>query len=503
MELYIGLGIGLVLGGLTVFFYSKSKLTNQTVLQNRIKDLESELDLSNVKDIELLEKQARISEELRGIKVRNQSLEEDMELSQNRFSENQKIKASLDAKLESSELQITQLKTSLNSLEERFLAKENSYNKIQRELATTSAEKTAALEKLDTQKEEITALQKKFNLEFEQIASKILEQKTARFTETNKENLKQILSPLNKDIESFKKRVDEVYMKESKERFSLGERVKELQELNQSISQEARNLTNALKGEVKTQGRWGEMILERILEKSGLRKGEEYFLEKQLEDESGRALRSDASDKKMRPDALINYPDNRTVIIDSKVSLNAFTRAMDAEDESLRAAELDGHVNAIKTHILALSKKGYDDYDKALDFVMMFIPSEAAYVAALKHDSNLWEYAYDKRILLLNPTNLITSLKLIEDLWKRERQNENTQAIADRGSKLYDKFVGFVSNLERVGDYMEKAQNSYKDAYSQLSTGNDNLVRQANKLKELGVKTKKSLPKHLTDLDSE
>jgi DNA recombination protein RmuC len=503
MDLYIGLAIGLVLAGLSSYFYIKSKQGNHTLLLQRVKELEEDLDDQSSKDRELLEKQARISEELRLVKVRNLTLEENLKDFQTRFTENQNTKASLIAKLESSVLQTGQLKESLKLLEGRFLTKEESYNKIQRELATLSAEKNAALEKLDTQKQEIEGLQKKFNLEFEQIASKILEQKTARFTETNKENLKQILSPLNKDIESFKKRVDEVYMKESQERFSLGERVKELQELNQSISQEARNLTNALKGEVKTQGRWGEMILERILEKSGLRKGEEYFLEKQLEDESGKALRSDASDKKMRPDALINYPDNRTVIIDSKVSLNAFTRAMDAEEEAARTSELDDHVNAIKTHILALSKKGYDDYDKALDFVMMFIPSEAAYVAALKHDSNLWEYAYDKRILLLNPTNLITSLKLIEDLWKRERQNENTQAIADRGSKLYDKFVGFVSNLDRVGDYMEKAQNSYKDAYSQLSTGNDNLVRQANKLKELGVKTKKSLPNHLLDIDSE
>jgi DNA recombination protein RmuC len=503
MDLYIGLAIGLVLAGLSSYFYIKSKQGNHTLLLQKVKELEEDLDDQSSKDRELLEKQARISEELRLVKVRNLTLEENLKDFQTRFTENQNTKASLIAKLESSVLQTGQLKESLKLLEGRFLTKEESYNKIQRELATLSAEKNAALEKLDTQKQEIEGLQKKFNLEFEQIASKILEQKTARFTETNKENLKQILSPLNKDIESFKKRVDEVYMKESQERFSLGERVKELQELNQSISQEARNLTNALKGEVKTQGRWGEMILERILEKSGLRKGEEYFLEKQLEDESGKALRSDASDKKMRPDALINYPDNRTVIIDSKVSLNAFTRAMDAEEEAVRTSELDDHVNAIKTHILALSKKGYDDYDKALDFVMMFIPSEAAYVAALKHDSNLWEYAYDKRILLLNPTNLITSLKLIEDLWKRERQNENTQAIADRGSKLYDKFVGFVSNLDRVGDYMEKAQNSYKDAYSQLSTGNDNLVRQANKLKELGVKTKKSLPNHLLDIDSE
>jgi DNA recombination protein RmuC len=197
----------------------------------------------------------------------------------------------------------------------------------------------------------------------------------------------------------------------------------------------------------------------------------------------------------MRPDAVIKYPDNRNVIIDSKVSLNAFTRLVASTDVDEQKGELVSHISAIKSHIVALSSKGYDDYDKALDFVMMFIPSEPAYIAALQGDPDLWNFAYDKRILLLSPTNLITSLKLIVDLWKREYQNQNAKEIAERGAKLYDKFVGFVNNLEDVGSHLEKAQGKYNEAFKQLSTGNDNLVTQATKLKALGLKTKKELPK--------
>ncbi|MBL0049706.1 MAG: DNA recombination protein RmuC [Bacteroidetes bacterium] len=343
------------------------------------------------------------------------------------------------------------------------------------------------------------ALGKKFNTEFENIANKILETKTEKFTELNKTNLTSILEPLGKNITEFKTKVEEVYDKESKERFSLGEKVKELALLNKVISEEAHNLTKALKSESKTQGGWGEMILENILERSGLVKDREYFMEHQLLDENGIPMKSDSEDKKMRPDAVIKYPDNRNVIIDSKVSLNAFTRCIAATDEESRLNELSEHISCIKKHIISLSAKGYDDYNKSLDFVMMFIPSEPAYIAALQGDPDLWNFAYDKRILLLSPTNLITSLKLIVDLWKREYQNQNALEIAERGAKLYDKFVGFVANLDDVGEHLEKAQGKYSEAYKQLSTGNDNLVLQATKLKGLGLKTKKELPKEIVN----
>ncbi|MEN4759305.1 DNA recombination protein RmuC [Chryseobacterium sp. C39-AII1] len=368
----------------------------------------------------------------------------------------------------------------------------NEYNKIsaRNEILETS---------LNTQKEEIIKMQQEARLQFENMANKILEEKTEKFTTLNQNNLKNILEPFQEKITDLKNRVNEAYEKENKERFSLAEKVKELAELNQQISEDAKKLTRALKGESKTQGNWGEMILESILEKSGLVQGREYFLEHELRDEDNKALFSEFSGKKMRPDAVIKYPDERNVIIDSKVSLTAFIELVDETDQDIYLMRLNQHLNSIKNHINQLSQKAYDDYGKSLDFVMMFIPSEPAYIAAMQADQNLWNYAYDRRILLLNPSNLITSLKLIADLWKREYQNRNSMEIAERGAKLYDKFVGFVDNLEKVGRNLDQAKNVYNDAYKQLSSGNDNLIVQTQKLKSLGIKNKKELPQSLID----
>ena len=352
---------------------------------------------------------------------------------------------------------------------------------------------------LDSQKEEITKMQEVAKTEFQNLANKILEEKTEKFTTLNQNNLKTILEPFQEKISELKNRVNEAYEKENKERFSLAEKVKELAELNQQISEDAKKLTRALKGESKTQGNWGEMILESILEKSGLVKGREYFLEHQLTDENNKVIFSEFSGKKMRPDAVIKYPDERNVIIDSKVSLTAFTELVDETDSEVYATKLNQHLASVKNHIQQLSQKAYDDYGKSLDFVMMFIPSEPAYIAAMQADSNLWNYAYERRILLLNPSNLITSLKLIADLWKREYQSQNVKEIAERGGKLYDKFVLFLENLEKVGKNIEQARSTYQETYKQLYTGNDNIIRQTQKLKDLGSSAKKEIPKGLID----
>ncbi len=352
-------------------------------------------------------------------------------------------------------------------------------------LANFKAEGNALQEKLLTQKSEIENLNKKFNLEFENIANRILETKTENFTKVNESNMKTLLDPLGIKIGEFKKQVEDTYGKESNERASLKTEVKNLMQLNVQLATEAKNLTKALKTEAKTQGRWGEMILERILDKSGLRKGEEFFMEYQLYDEAGKALLSAVSGKKMRPDALVKYPEDRHVIIDAKVSLAAFIRFTEAEDLDVQQAELIGHVKFIKNHIDELSAKAYEDYDKSLDFVMMFVPNESAYFAGLQGDSALWEYAYDKRILLISPTNLIAALKLLSDLWKRERNDRNAIAIADRAVKMYEKMVGFVESLEAVGKNIDTAKNKYDDAVKQLHTGRDNFFSQAGKMKKL------------------
>ncbi len=480
--------IGSIIGATIAWLFMKQKSTGElAALQNEIKNSEARV----------LETSAALTDlktELNNERAQKSELERSalkLELSE----------ASLIRELES-------INDRLNKLNSDFEKKTAEFNEINKQLATAGATNDSLMEKLAVQKEEMEKLNEKFSTEFENIANRILEEKTEKFTSTNKTNMESLLKPLGENLDKFKTKVEEVYDKESKERFSLGEKVKELTELNQVISQEAKNLTNALKGESKTQGLWGEMILESILEKSGLVKDREYFMEHQLTDDQGKPIVSDSEGKKMRPDAVINYPDNRSVIIDSKVSLIAFTRYLEANDPEIQKAELTAHITSIKTHIQALSAKGYDDYDKALDFVMMFIPSEPAYIAAMQGDPNLWNFAYDKRILLLNPTNLITSLKLIVDLWKREYQNQNALEIAERGAKLYDKFVGFVSNMEDIGTHLGRAQGKYEEAYKQLHTGNDNLVLQATKLKNLGLKPKKELPKQIenqasqSDLDS-
>jgi DNA recombination protein RmuC len=393
-------------------------------------------------------------------------------------------------KLAEKEIDSEKLKAEISDLRNRI-------SEFTGSLATERASNVSLKEKLETQKKDLEEMGKKFNTEFENIANRILETKSEKFTKLNKENLNAILEPLGKNIEEFKKTVTDTYVTEAKERFSLGEKVKELAELNKKISEEANNLTRALKSDSKTQGGWGEMILETILEKSGLRKNEEYYMQVQLTDNEGKPLRSDSEDKKMRPDAIVVYPDDRAVIIDSKVSLNAFTRYLAATDPEEQKIELAAHIRAVKDRVDELNARGYDDYNKALDFVMMFIPSEPAYMAAMQGDPGLWIYSYEKRILLINPTNLITSLKLIVDLWKRERQNRNAQDIAERGRLLYDKFVGFVENLELVGDHLDKAKNAYNRSFEQLSTGDGNLVKQATELKNLGIKNKKKLNKEL------
>lgn len=386
------------------------------------------------------------------------------------------------------------------------LTRENSLiQKSKEELLFTNAELNAHYknlqENLEHQKEDFVKLQETNRLQFEKTANQILEQKSEKFTQLNQNQLKLILEPFQEKINELKNTVNETYDKESKERFSLGEKVRELKDLNQQISEDAKKLTRALKGESKTQGNWGEMILESILEKSGLRKNQEYFMEHELRDENNKAIFSEFSGKKMRPDAVVKYPDNRNVIIDSKVSLTAFVEMTDETDAEVFTIKQNQHLQSVKNHIVQLSQKAYDDFDRSLDFVMMFVPSEAAYMTALQTDPNLWNFAYDKRILLLSPTNLITSLKLVQNLWKREHQNRNAMEIADRGAKLYDKFVGFVDNLERIGKNIDQAKNSYNEAFKQLSSGNDNLIIQTQKLKSLGIKNKKNLPQGLGEED--
>ena len=368
--------------------------------------------------------------------------------------------------------------------------KDNALLEINKKLASRESDYQHLNTKLNEQKAEIEKLQEKFTIEFKNLANDILDEKTKKFTEQNKTNLDQILKPLNDKIKDFEKKVEEAYDKESQQRFSLKEEVKRLAELNQVVSNEAANLVRALKGEAKTQGNWGEVILERILEKSGLVKDREYYVQKSFETEEG---------KKLQPDVVIIYPGERTVVVDSKVSLIAYERYVSSASPEEQESAIKDHLISVKRHIDDLSAKGYHTlYElKSLDFVMMFLPIEPAYLIAIQSDPGLWNYAYDRRILLISPTNLIAALKMVESMWRQEYQNKNAEEIARQSGALYDKFEGLVTDLIDLGKRLNSTTDFYKDSMNKLTDGKGSLIARVENIKKLGAKTKKSLPQSL------
>lgn len=527
------IGIGLIIGGLIGWLIAKQKLSITSVQKPVFEKLQADFNEVSSKLLAETDKSTRFLSELNSAQENIQKKEGELrnftgqmatlksELETARANEKQakfdkeqaseklevakQQKTDVDTKLAQATIEQEGLTKELEKLTQKLLKTEelleqktNDFNEANKNVASLSANNEALAEKLENQKKEIEEIGKKFNSDFELIANKILEEKTEKFTSTNKSNLEALLKPLGENLDSFKKKVDEVYDKEAKERFSLGEKVKELVGLNEKLSKEANDLTRALKADPKAQGGWGEMILESILEQSGLTKNREYFLENYLKDDNGNFLIGEDG-KKMRPDAIIQYPDQRKVIIDSKVSLIAYTNFLSAADTDFQNRYIKQHVQDIKNHIVGLSKRGYENFDKSLDFVMMFIPNEPAYMLAVREEPNLWSFAYEKRIILISPTNLIAALKLISNLWDRDHQSKNAQAIVERGEKLYNKFVGFAENFKKVGDGIGKAQTAYETATKQLATGNDNLIRQAEKLKELKVNSKKSFPAELME----
>ncbi|MGA2296832.1 MAG: DNA recombination protein RmuC [FCB group bacterium] len=400
------------------------------------------------------------------------------------------IRLSSDKKI--SEVKINSLTENLEKVNSEIEEKRVTIIDLNKSLSAAESIQKNLEEKLETQKEEIEQMHNKLTLEFKNLANEILEDKSKRFTEENKTNMNDILKPLGEKIEDFKKKVEDAYDKESQQRYSLKVEIKNLIEFSQQISKEATNLTNALKGQAKTQGNWGEMILENILENSGLQKDREYFIQPSYNDEDG---------KRLQPDVILKFPGFRNVVLDSKVSLTAYERYSSSEDKILQDLALKEHIQSIKNHIIELAAKNYQDLYQlnTLDFVILFIPIEPAYMLAIQNENQLWNYAYDKRILLISPTNLIAVVKMTENFWRQEYQNKNAVEIAQKGGELYDKFVGLVEDLVEIGKKMDSTKESYNSAMNKLHEGRGNLIKRAQDIKELGAKTTKSLPQTLID----
>lgn len=329
-------------------------------------------------------------------------------------------------------------------------------------------------------------------VEFQNVANQIFEDKSKRFADQNRANLDTVLGPFKDQIKAFEQKVTDTYEKEGRERFSLMKEVQRLQDLNQQISEDAENLTRALKGDSKTQGTWGEMILERILEESGLRKGVEYDAQGGFRDAEGKLL---------KPDVVVHLPEEKDIVIDSKVTLVAYERYVQAVEDDDRERAVKAHLQSINNHLKDLGSKRYDDLPglRSLDFVLMFIPIESAFMLAIERDGEIFRKAFEQNIVIVSPSTLLVTLRTIQSIWRYEYQNRNALEIAQRAGDLYDKFVGFVDDLERIGESLERSKKIYDGAHNKLVSGKGNLINRAHGLIELGVKSKKQMPKVLTE----
>ena len=376
-----------------------------------------------------------------------------------------------EVELQNLQQQVLQLKTENADLNAR-----------QQEQHKSNAEKIRLLQDAENQ----------LKAQFENLAHRIFEERGKQFAEHNKISIESLVAPLKLQLGEFKNRVENVYDNETKDRISLREEIVSLRRDTQKMNQEALNLTRALKGDHKTQGNWGEMILEKVLEQSGLRKGIEYETQASLRDE----------DKRMfKPDVIIRLPDNKDVIIDSKVSLVAYERYCSAEEDQQRIEALKQHTEAVRNHIKVLSSKDYSSLKglRSLDFVLLFMPIEAAFMAAFQADEKCFSDAFEHKIVVVTPTTLLATLRTIQNIWRYEQQNENARLIADKASGLYDKIRGFAEDIEKLGNQLSTVHKTYDGIVNKLSTGNGNLLRQASAFEELGVKVKKKLPKSLTE----
>lgn len=377
------------------------------------------------------------------------------------------------------------LESSLKALEEEL-------GEVQRSLAIAETRLEEQQQHHKAEKATLEEAEKRLSESFERLAGKVFDERSQRFTELSEKQLSGLLKPLSKDLEIFRKTVDENSRADIRQHAALQEKLKQMEGLNERLHKEAQSLTKALTSNVKAQGNWGEQQLERLMELAGLVKGEHYYTQVSSTGKDG---------ERLQPDFVLQLPENRSIILDSKVSLTAWTRYQSEEDEARRDALLAEHVGSIKAHISGLGKKNYPDVEElnALDFVLMFVPIESALIAALQCDPTLPEYALKHRVALLSPANFLATVRTVASVWRVHKQNTNAQEIAERAGRLYDKFVGFIDNLKAVGMRLDQAKKSFDDAYSQLSSGSGNLVGQTQKLSKLGARHAKQLDTGLVE----
>jgi DNA recombination protein RmuC len=454
--------IGLIVGAVLGFMFAKVNKKESGDLPQMAKDLLTQ------KDTELLNLKSVISN-LENVKL-------DLSVAKEGLSAEKTMLAERVVKFEQ---EVDLLRKNLNSEKER---------------ATTLQEKQQNLEEsLVNQKKELLEVQEKFTKEFENIANKVLDAKAEKFNEQSKEKLGEILVPFQEKINNFKEEVEKSSYKSTQERIELKEHIKQLSMLNETMQKETQSLTLALKQDSKAQGNWGEVILERVLESSGLTKDREYFT--QL------TFTSEEDDKMMRPDVVVKLPDNKNVIIDAKVSLTAYNQLINAENDTDREIAMKAHLVSIKSHINNLAGKNYQFAEgiDTPDFVLLFMPIESSFSIATQADNDLFNYAWSKKIVIVSPSTLLATLRTIASVWKHEYQNKNAMEIADRAAKMYDKFVGFVADMQSIGSNIQKSEKAYTEAMKKLSDGSGNLIGMAQKVVDLGAKPKKALPQNLLE----
>lgn len=455
--------VGCIFGFVTAFLFFKLKQnqgTNTSVFDNKIIELDKEKLVLQTNLANADKDNKRLTDELKTVK---EQLAMELTLEREKF-----IK------------EINLEKEKLSKAESRLAKAEQVFQSQD--------------EKLTTLKSELENVHKKYSVEFENIANRILDEKSQKFTDQNKINLEQILNPLKEKIKDFEGKVEKAYKTESDERITLKAEIKNLVDLNKQVSEEANNLARALKGENKLQGNWGELILEKVLERSGLIKDQEYKLQFSASNEDG---------KRIQPDAVIMLPDNKHIIIDSKVSLIAYEAYVNAGNPEDKERFVKEHIASVRNHIKSLSEKNYQSSIEfnTPDFVLLFIPIESSFSMAVQADQEVFNFAWDRKIVIVSPSTLLATLRTIASIWKQERQTRNAIEIAKQSGALYDKFVGFIDDMDKIGKSLDASKNAYDNAVNKLHKGSGNLVKRALDIEKLGAKTTKQIPSKFAESD--